>query len=57
VKLLLKHGADPNLRAGYHETALQAAASAGNGEVVKILLQADADPNIEGGRLWTALQA
>ncbi|PUU72732.1 hypothetical protein B9Z19DRAFT_1136842 [Tuber borchii] len=57
VKLLLEHGADPNVRVGYYETALQAAASTGKARVVKALLEAGADPNIEGGHFWTALQA
>jgi ankyrin repeat protein len=64
VKLLLKHGANPNiqgalfcvqrdtanneLQGGKYWTALQAAASGGNLDVVKLLIESGADPNIQG---------
>ncbi|KAL3435422.1 ankyrin repeat-containing domain protein [Aspergillus tetrazonus] len=57
VKLLLDRGADVNIQAGEHGTALQAAAYQGYQDIVKLLLDHDAEVNILGGYYGTALQA
>jgi ankyrin len=55
ARLLLKHGADPNLTTTKNETALHRAAKSGNTEVALILIENGADINLtpEGG--WTPL--
>lgn len=57
VKLLIKHGARIDKMAGRYGTALQAAAAAGNKDVVDVLLHHGASLVADGGRYWTALQA
>ena len=59
VKLLLEHGADPNLQDVYEYTALmyssQDSNTVSNNETVKLLLDHNADPNMENVVGWTAL--
>jgi hypothetical protein len=64
VRLLLAHGADPDLRdgGGQHQTPLSTAAMHGQLEVCRLLLDAGADPNIRTNPAmpgdpgdWTAL--
>jgi ankyrin repeat protein len=58
AKLLLEKGADPNSLAGaYHGSALGAAATKGNRELVELFLSKGADVNIKGGRFGTPLVA
>lgn len=57
VKLLIQHGAKIDKVAGRYGTSLQAAAAAGNKDVVDVLLHHGASVDTEGGRYWTALQA
>jgi len=47
VKLLLEHGADPNVKNRDGKTPLHNAASEGHLEVVKLLLERGADPNVK----------
>jgi ankyrin repeat protein len=48
VKLLLEHGADPNLvDSNEHFSALMHAAAEGNLEVVKLLIAAGANPSLK----------
>lgn len=48
VKLLLKYGADPNIRDKYfNSTSLHYAADAGDLESCKALIEGGADPNAE----------
>ncbi|HST24823.1 MAG TPA: ankyrin repeat domain-containing protein [Gaiellaceae bacterium] len=58
VALLLRAGADPNLRsAGEQEgTPLCAAACHGHGEIVRLLLGKGADPNLAEDEWWTPLR-
>jgi len=58
VALLLRAGADPNLRsAGEQEgTPLCAAACHGHVEIVRILLGGGADPNLREDEWWTPLR-
>lgn len=49
VRQLLKHGADANVNAGYHFTALRAAADSGHTNIVRMLLEGGADPNNSAG--------
>jgi len=46
VKVLLEHGAAPNIRDKYGDTPLHYAAVFGNSKVVKVLLEHGVDPNI-----------
>lgn len=46
AKILLEHGADPNLCNGNGESALMYAVLAGDIELVRLLLDADADPDL-----------
>ena len=55
VEILLKKGADPNIRNENGETALIQASENGHYKVVKILLKKGADPNIREEDGWTAL--
>ncbi|KAK2743974.1 hypothetical protein FQN55_007023 [Onygenales sp. PD_40] len=57
VELLLDTGADVNLLAGAHGTALAAAASTGQTAVVRLLLERGADVNLLAGDRGTALEA
>lgn len=45
VKLLLKHGANPNFKGPHRETPLHFSAAHGHHDVVKLLLNNNADPN------------
>ncbi|KAK4117923.1 hypothetical protein N657DRAFT_584570, partial [Parathielavia appendiculata] len=56
-RLLLDNGADVNAQGGQYGTALQAAASKGEMEIVRLLLDNGADVNAQGGEYGTALQA
>lgn len=56
VRLLLNHGADPNIQVGGEfDNALQIACSGENLEVVLLLLEHGADANLHGGRYGSAL--
>ena len=55
VDILLKKGADPNIRNENGETALILASLNGHYQVVEILLEKGADPNIHDNDGWTAL--
>ncbi|KAJ6494525.1 ankyrin repeat-containing domain protein [Mycena sanguinolenta] len=57
VTSLIQHGADVNIRGGVYETALQAAAYAGNEAVVILLIESGAEVNADGGEYGSALQA
>lgn len=57
VKLLLDGGAKINAQCGHYETAIQAAAHAGDGAIFALLLHNAADVNTQGGRYGNALQA
>ena len=56
LKLLLNAGANVSIRGGPFESALQAAAMAGNAEAIPILLKSGAAPDHAGGSFGTALQ-
>jgi ankyrin repeat protein len=56
-KLLLDKGADVNAQGGKYGTALYAAASEGQADIVQLLLDKDADVNAQVGSSETALQA
>jgi ankyrin repeat protein len=47
VKLLLEHGADPNIQDRYGWTSLHEAAIRGFVNVVKLLLEYGADPTVK----------
>jgi len=56
VKLLLEHGADPNIQNKDGMTPLHFATERGSPEVVKLLLEHGADPNIQENKFgWTPL--
>jgi ankyrin repeat protein len=55
AKLLLEHGADPNIKDLHGWTPLHDAAYWGNVEVARLLLQHGADPNVKGKRGETPL--
>ena len=57
IQILLRNGADVNVRGGQHGTALQAAASFGSTENIQILFDNGAEVNVQGGEYGTALQA
>lgn len=57
VKLLLKYGAEPNIREESGFTALMEACRKGYKEIVKILLEHGADPNIRASRFSTGVSA
>ncbi|KAF8155209.1 ankyrin repeat-containing domain protein, partial [Mycena galopus ATCC 62051] len=57
VKLLLAHGADPNIEGGRYGSALQAGVVSGNTEIVKALLEGGANVGVTGGQYGSALQA
>ncbi|KAJ7110469.1 ankyrin repeat-containing domain protein, partial [Mycena epipterygia] len=48
VKLLLAHGANPNIEGGQNGTALQAATVCGHTDIVKVLLEHGADASVQG---------
>ncbi|KKP04536.1 hypothetical protein THAR02_03362 [Trichoderma harzianum] len=56
-QLLIDHGADANIVAESHGTALQRAAYRGCMNMVKLLLENGADVNIQGGAYGNALSA
>ena len=47
MKILLDHGAEPNIQVSYGRTALHEAASSKNAEIGRILLDHNADPALE----------
>jgi ankyrin repeat protein len=47
VRLVLKYGADPNIRSNQDELAIHIAVSSGRMEVAKLLLQSKADVNLK----------
>ena len=55
--MLLKKGANINIKGKRFGTALQAASTKGYKEIIEILLEKGADINIKGGNFGTALQA
>ena len=55
--LLIEIGADINAQAGHHGTALVAAASGGQKEIVNLLINQGADVNAEKGLYGNALSA
>ena len=57
MELLLRKGADPDICAGHHGTALQAAAYRGFGDIVDVLLEHGANVDIQGGAKGSAIQA
>ncbi|QYT04241.1 Ankyrin repeat protein [Trichoderma simmonsii] len=57
AQLLIDHGADVNIVAESHGTALQRAAYRGCMNMVKLLLENGADVNIQGGTYGNALAA
>ncbi|KAM6483076.1 ankyrin repeat-containing domain protein [Trichoderma sp. SZMC 28011] len=57
AQLLIDHGADANIVAESHGTALQRAAYRGCMNMVKLLLENGADVNIQGGTYGNALSA
>lgn len=57
VRMLLKKGADTNIRGGKYGIPLQAACVCGSESIVRLLLNNGANVNIEGGLFGTALQA
>lgn len=57
VQLLLRRGADPNMRGGWLGNALQVAAHYGNIDVLQLLIKSGADIHIQGGYFGNALQA
>ena len=57
TKLLLQHGADPNLGHGKYGNPLQTACKAGNIELVRLLLEYKADMNCPGHGHASALHA
>ncbi|KAJ7892419.1 ankyrin repeat-containing domain protein, partial [Mycena leptocephala] len=57
ARLLLAHGADPNIQGGEHSTALQAASHAGHLQIAQLLLEGGADVNMHGERMQSALEA
>ncbi|KAJ6579249.1 ankyrin repeat-containing domain protein [Mycena vulgaris] len=57
VELLIKKGADPNIRGGVYGTALQAASLKGHKVVVQLLIDKGAKVNWKGGEDGTALHA
>jgi ankyrin repeat protein len=58
VRMLLRAGADPNLRSGDRTegTPLCASACHGHTEIVRALLAHGADPNLREDELWTPLR-
>ncbi|KAB5513478.1 hypothetical protein GE09DRAFT_1266749, partial [Coniochaeta sp. 2T2.1] len=54
--IVAKEKIDVNAQGGEYGTALQAASTAGNKEVVEMLLGKGADVNVQGGDYGTALQ-
>jgi hypothetical protein len=57
VQLLLRNGADPQLRIGFHYTALYLAARNGHTSVVQLLLEAWGQPQITAADLVAAAKA
>ncbi|KAH8825522.1 ankyrin repeat-containing domain protein [Flagelloscypha sp. PMI_526] len=57
LELLIENGADVNMRGGRYGSALQAAASRGDLNVVRFLVEKGADVNMQGGEYGSALQA
>ncbi|KAL6797086.1 ankyrin repeat-containing domain protein [Trichoderma sp. SZMC 28012] len=57
AQLLIDHGADANIVAESHGTALQRASYRGCMDMVKLLLKNGADVNIQGGTYGNALSA
>jgi ankyrin repeat protein len=55
--LLLKHGANVNMKGGVYGYALQAASASGYQHVVRTLLDYGADSKAQGGKYGTALSA
>ena len=55
VVLLLKHGADPNLRNNEEQTPLHLAAANGQQSVLALLLAAGAQPNLQDKQGYTSL--
>jgi len=55
VKMLIEHGADPNIREQGGYTPLHAAAENGDEEMLRILLYGDADLNLTNNQGKTAL--
>ena len=49
VRLLLRNGADPNIKSSTGFTPLHVACVAGNTAIVEMLLQSGADPEVEAG--------
>ena len=56
AKLLLSHGADPNIQDKYGYTPLIEACYNGNIDIVKLLLENDADPNMQDKEGYTPLR-
>jgi ankyrin repeat protein len=57
AEMLIKYGADPNIKDKDGNTALYSAASCGRREFVEILLSTGADPNIKNNSGGTALSS
>ena len=57
IKMLLDAGADVNAQGGEYGSALQAASSNGNFDIMRMLLDAGADVNAQGGRYGNVLQS
>ena len=55
VKMLLDHGADPNIREQWGHTALHAAAENGDEEMIRVLLYGGADLTLKNNQGKTAL--
>ncbi|EMD97625.1 hypothetical protein COCC4DRAFT_34174, partial [Bipolaris maydis ATCC 48331] len=55
--MLLKNGANVNLKGGMYSNALYAASEGGHEQIVRILLNKGADANAQGGECGNALRA